>query len=95
MGVSGCGKSTIGLALAQRLGLAFLEGDSFHLPENIRAMAVGVALDDAMRLPWLLVVAGQLHAWAAGTVASCSALRHSYRRRSARAGDGLLYSPRP
>lgn len=79
MGVSGCGKSTLGEALAQRLGVAFLEGDSLHPAENIRAMAAGVALDDAMRLPWLQSIADRLHSPSPGIIASCSALRRRYR----------------
>lgn len=79
MGVSGCGKSTMGLALSRQLGFAFLEGDSFHPPENIQAMAAGLALDDAMRAPWLRTLASALHAAPSGVVASCSALRRSYR----------------
>lgn len=79
MGVSGCGKSTVGQALARRLGMAFLEGDSLHPQSNIAAMAAGIALDDAMRLPWLQAVAGALHEKPIGMVASCSALRRGYR----------------
>ena len=79
MGVSGCGKSTVGLALAQRLGLRFLEGDNLHPPSNIAAMAAGIALDDAMRLPWLQSVGSHLHDESTGLVASCSARRVRYR----------------
>jgi gluconokinase len=79
MGVSGCGKSTVGQALAERLGYAFLEGDDLHPPENIQAMSAGIALDDAMRLPWLKEITRHLHTGSPGTVASCSALRCSYR----------------
>lgn len=75
MGVSGCGKSTVGLALAQRLGAVFLEGDSLHPASNIQAMKAGIALDDAMRLPWLQAVAERLHSGQTDMVASCSALR--------------------
>ncbi|MDO8884586.1 MAG: gluconokinase [Pseudotabrizicola sp.] len=87
MGVSGCGKSTVGLALAQRLGLGFLEGDSLHPPGNIAAMAAGIALDDAMRLPWLQAVATGLHSEQQGIVGSCSALRRSYRDVLRRQGE--------
>ncbi|MES2969730.1 MAG: gluconokinase [Pseudomonadota bacterium] len=79
MGVSGCGKSTVGLALARRLGAGFLEGDSLHPADNIRAMTSGIALTDAMRLPWLEDVANALHGGPTGSVAACSALRWSYR----------------
>lgn len=79
MGVSGCGKSTVGQVLAARRGLPFLEGDSLHPPSNIAAMAAGIALDDAMRRPWLLAIASRIHAERDGVVASCSALRRAYR----------------
>lgn len=79
MGVSGCGKSTVGRALAQRRHVPFLEGDSLHPPDNITAMTAGIALDDRMRLPWLQSIATLLHGETAGMVASCSALRVAYR----------------
>lgn len=79
MGVSGCGKSTVGHALAKRLGVDFLEGDSLHPAGNIQAMAAGKPLNDHMRMPWLQAVAAELHGEARGVVASCSALRHRYR----------------
>ena len=53
MGVSGCGKSTIGKKLAQKLGCSFLEGDDFHPTENITKMKKGIPLTDQDRLPWL------------------------------------------
>lgn len=90
MGVSGCGKSTIGQALAQKLGWRFLEGDSLHPPENIAAMSAGIALNDTMRLPWLQAVATALHSEPLGIVGSCSALRRSYRDILCRQGAVLF-----
>jgi len=52
MGVSGCGKSTVGKALAERLGWDFFDADDFHLAENITKMSAGIPLDDD-RVPWL------------------------------------------
>ena len=82
MGVSGCGKTTVGMALAKRLGCPFYDGDDFHPPENIAKMSSGIPLDDADRTPWL----DHLHDLisqhiAAGTTAvlSCSALKQAYR----------------
>ena len=86
MGVSGCGKSTVGLALAQRRGVPFLEGDSLHPKSNIAAMAAGIALDDAMRLPWLQSIASLIQNEPNGVVASCSALRREYRNMLRRQG---------
>jgi carbohydrate kinase (thermoresistant glucokinase family) len=81
MGVSGCGKTTLGAALARRLGGTYLEADRFHPPENIAHMAAGKPLDDAMRWPWLtaLARAAREAAQTAPAVASCSALKRSYR----------------
>lgn len=76
MGVSGCGKSTVGRALAGRLGLAFRDGDELHPAANIAKMARGEPLTDADRAPWLRAVAAAL---SPGTVMACSALRRSYR----------------
>ena len=83
MGVSGCGKSTVGSALAAYLGHPFLEGDDLHPPENIKKMSVGTPLTDADRWPWLEAVADQARQTAVakgGSVAACSGLRESYRR---------------
>lgn len=84
MGVSGSGKSAIGAALAEALGLPFQEGDVLHPPANVAKMAAGVPLEDADRWPWLDAVAAAL---ATGGVVSCSALKRSYRDRL-RAGAG-------
>jgi gluconokinase len=79
MGASGCGKSTVGTAVAQYLNCPFVEGDSLHSPENIAKMARGEALDDDDRWPWLGAVGTQLSSpgW---KVASCSALKRAYRQ---------------
>ena len=82
MGVSGCGKSTVGAQLAATLGLEFLEGDTLHPPGNVARMAAGVALSDADRAGWLQTLAdriGEAHAAGQGLVLSCSALKCSYR----------------
>lgn len=82
MGVSGSGKSTVGEALAQRLGWAFEDGDRLHPPENIAKMHSGQPLDDADRAPWLAAVAARIDRWrAAGdsAVITCSALKRRYR----------------
>ena len=53
MGVSGCGKSTIGELLAKDLSIPFFDGDDFHPKENIQKMTSGIPLTDEDRLGWL------------------------------------------
>ncbi|MEU2039950.1 gluconokinase [Nocardia niwae] len=82
MGVSGSGKTTVGTALAEALGVEYAEGDDFHSPANIAKMAAGTPLDDDDRAPWLDALA----AWMAGRsgrggVVTCSALKRVYRDR--------------
>lgn len=84
MGVSGSGKSTVGLGLAKRLSCPFLEGDDFHLPSSVDKMAAGIALGDEDRWPWLSQLAaeiGKLVGQHGCVVASCSALKRQYRDR--------------
>lgn len=94
MGVSGSGKSTVGRALAEALGLRFVEGDELHPPANVARMAAGVPLTDADRHDWLGAIAARLAAAAArdeGLVVSCSALRRTYRERLRAAAPGLRF----
>jgi gluconokinase len=79
MGVSGCGKSTIGRPLAERLGYPFLDADEFHPPGNVAKMAAGIPLTDADRQPWLELLNAKLRAQD-NAVLACSALKESYRR---------------
>ena len=79
MGVSGCGKSTVGALLADRLGVPFLDADSLHPEANLAKMADGTPLDDADRWPWLRLVGLGLAAHPDGAVVACSALRRTYR----------------
>jgi gluconokinase len=80
MGVQGCGKTTIGELLAERLGVPLVDGDSLHSRANKEWMASGHALSDAQRLPWLHEVGDRLALGAgSGVVVACSALKRSYR----------------
>jgi len=82
MGTCGCGKSTVGELLAQRLGAGFIEGDDVHSLENKAKMEQGTPLTDEDRWPWLQALgeALQSHSKDRGrTIASCSALKRSYR----------------
>jgi carbohydrate kinase (thermoresistant glucokinase family) len=89
MGVSGCGKTTVGERLAEALGLPFIEGDELHPPANVARMAAGVALTDDDRAGWLEAVGAALAAAPGGAVASCSALKRAYRDRLRAAVPGL------
>lgn len=72
-GVSGSGKTTLGRALAQRLGLPFLDADDFHPPANLRRMKRGVPLTDQDRAPWLARLNGLLRGAAASTPPAAAA----------------------
>lgn len=90
MGVSGCGKSTVGEALAASLGWRFLDADDFHPPSNVAKMATGTPLTDADRWPWLDRLAAEMRAINVrngDAVLACSALKQAYRDRLAVAGD--------
>ena len=90
MGVSGCGKSTVGSALADALRWPFLDADDFHPPQNVAKMAAGTPLTDDDRWPWLDRTVNALRdstATSGNAVLACSALRASYRERLRRAGD--------
>lgn len=82
MGVSGSGKTTIGQALASRLGWSFADADTFHPPGNIAKMSAGQPLDDNDRAPWLAAIAAWIDARRGGGesgVVTCSALKRRYR----------------
>lgn len=78
MGVSGCGKSTVGEELAAELGIDYKDGDVLHPQSNIDKMASGQALDDDDRAWWLVQVGKWLREHDQGVIA-CSALKRSYR----------------
>lgn len=90
MGVSGSGKSTVGAALARRLGVTFGEGDDLHPPTNRARMAAGHPLDDEDRRPWLEAVGHWLATHPDG-VMSCSALKRSYRDVLRRHAPGVRF----
>ncbi|MEF0944161.1 gluconokinase [Rhizobium sp. BR 362] len=88
MGVSGCGKSSVGAALAYHLSGAYIDGDDLHPAANVAKMSAGVPLTDADRWPWLNSI-GECLAQAEGTaLIGCSALKQIYRDRIRAAVDG-------
>ena len=92
MGVSGCGKSSMGDALAARLGLPYIEGDALHPAENVAKMSKGTPLTDEDRWPWLAVVGQAVSTPAEGAIASCSSLKRVYRDLLRReAGEDLVF----
>ncbi len=94
MGVSGCGKTSVGRGLAAALGLGFVEGDELHPPANVAKMAAGTPLTDADRAGWLAEIGRRLdqaQAAGQGLVVSCSALKRSYRDGLRAACPGLQF----
>jgi len=85
MGVSGAGKTTIGEALAHRLGWPFIDADDHHPPENVAKMAAGTPLEDEDRWPWLDKL-NRILRHEKNAVIACSALKETYRERLT---DGL------
>lgn len=91
MGVSGCGKSTIGCQLADALAIPFRDADDFHSQANVQKMANGIPLDDQDREPWLRSIVDFAAAEVKNgksIVVACSALKKKYR-------DQLRQTPCP
>lgn len=78
MGVTGCGKTTVGIALAEKLGIEFIDSDVLHSDSNKKKMSSGTPLTDSDREPWLQEVSKALQSHEKIVVA-CSALKRSYR----------------
>lgn len=82
MGVSGCGKSTVGALLGERLGMSFQDGDDLHPAANKAKMGAGIPLSDVDRLPWLDEIGEALRRSQdvqKPLIIACSALKRSYR----------------
>src|SRR4051794_16221135 len=81
MGVSGSGKTTVGRALAAKLGWHFADADDFHPAANVEKMRRGEPLTDEDRRPWLEDLRRRIDAAYQGgedLVLACSALKHSF-----------------
>jgi gluconokinase len=95
MGVSGSGKTTVAVELAQRLGWEFAEGDDHHPRENVAKMRSGIPLDDADRAPWLADLAGWIarhEAAGRSAVLTCSALKRAYRDRLREGNEAVWFA---
>lgn len=79
MGVAGSGKSTVGAALAERIGATYLDGDLLHPARNVAKMSRSEPLNDADRMPWLTVVGRRLASAEGILIVGCSALKRRYR----------------
>jgi len=81
MGVSGCGKTTVGTLLANEKKVPFFDADDFHPEDNIQKMQAGLPLNDDDREPWLNILSEKIREWndESGAVLACSALKKSYR----------------
>lgn len=92
IGVSGCGKSSVGKTLAESLGWNFYDADDFHPPANVAKMASGFPLDDSDRAPWLAslhdMISSSLKADSPGVLA-CSALKERYRQQLLGGNSGV------
>ena len=95
MGVTGCGKSSLGREIARCLNAPFLEGDEFHPEANIAKMSAGIPLTDDDRIGWLDTLAGEIGQKSqegASVVTSCSALKKKYRTQlNDVSGHNILY----
>ena len=95
MGVSGCGKTTVGQLFADKVGWAFEEGDRWHPPRNVEKMRTGTPLVDEDRWPWLDALSRAIGDWITAdrrTVLACSALKQAYRDRLERGRSNIAFA---
>ncbi len=92
MGVAGCGKSSLGAALANAVGVPLIEGDDHHSPSSRDKMSQGIALTDADRAGWLQTLGALLREHPEGVVLTCSALKRAYREQLRTACPGLRFA---
>ncbi len=85
MGVAGCGKTSVGKAIAGHLAMPFRDADEFHPKANIDKMSAGIPLTDTDRWPWLDAIGKALADSNGRLIVACSALKRSYRDRLTRA----------
>jgi carbohydrate kinase (thermoresistant glucokinase family) len=82
MGVSGCGKTSIGRLVSELLDIPFYDADDYHSDGNILKMTHGIPLNDADRLPWLYnlnrVISDNKES--SSCILACSSLNDKYRK---------------
>jgi gluconokinase len=91
MGVQGSGKTTVGQALAARLGWNFADADDFHSTANKAKMSAGIPLTDEDRMPWLAAVRAAMEKAGRNLVMACSALKEKYREQLVFPGMRVVY----
>lgn len=94
MGVSGCGKTTIGRLLSNQLRWDFIESDDYHSPEDVRKMSAGIPLTDHDRWPWLERLNQLLleeNRRNNPVILACSALSQAYRNKLTAGIEGLVF----
>lgn len=91
MGVAGCGKSSLGVIVAERSGTCLIEGDDYHSPSSREKMSQGIPLTDADREGWLETLGELLRNSPHGAVLTCSALKKIYRDRLRSVAPGLRF----
>lgn len=92
MGVSGCGKSTVGAKIAKDLNIQFIEADDYHSEASKKHMASGKPLTDAMREPWLQCLMEVISEHPRRSkVMSYSGLRRKHRQRFRELGFNTLF----
>lgn len=90
MGVSGCGKTTIGQLIATHYGSEFIDADGLHPQANIEKMSHGIPLTDEDRWPWLAIVGKKL-SQSNSVVIACSALKVAYRQEILKSAPDALF----
>jgi gluconokinase len=79
MGVSGCGKTSVGEGLSQSTSIRFIDGDALHPKANVNKMSAGNPLTDQDRWPWLEAIGREFANSPEPLIIGCSALKRSYR----------------
>lgn len=94
MGVSACGKSTIGEKLSKVMGCKFIDGDDLHTKANIIKMSHGEALNNEDRQPWLERIRDVAFSFEKKNetgIIVCSVLKKSYREQIAKGNKNMSF----